>query len=292
MRLRIKSSSRKIILSVFFFISLLLTHIPESKYSGAQMAVVSILWPLQSGAFSLSTIASHFAGDVFFSFRAGRENRELKEKANWLQNRVIQQRSTINSQRETIKALTAVREKTEPGVGLAAAQITAQVPGKIISISSANWRRLLIVDAGSTSGIEVDMPVVWRNAIVGRVIKVGFFSSAVQLVNDPDFRIWVVDMRSREEGIVRGKGAKLCEMAYVGLEADVKKDDWLLSSGFDGVFPKNFVVGRVSDTPQKSHLLFQDIDVEPAADLKKLENVIILKIHEPFLEFEDIEAER
>jgi len=291
MRLRIKSSSRRLILTALFFISVFLTYIPEDKYSRAQMAVVSILWPLQSGAYSLSTIVLHFGGEVLFSLRGGRENRELKEKVKRLQNKVIRQRSTINSQRETIRGLTGARGKTAPGVGLAAARITAQVPGKIISISSTNWRRLLIVDAGSTSGIEVDMPVVWGNAIVGRVVKVGFASSAVQLVNDPDFRIWVVDMRSREEGIVRGRGSKLCEMAYVPLEADVKKGDWLLSSGFAGVFPRNFVVGRVSDVPEKSHLLFQDIDVEPAADLRRLENVVILKMHEPFLEFEDLRRE-
>ena len=49
----------------------------------------------------------------------------------------------------------------------------------------------------------------------------------------------------------------------------------VLTSGGDGIFPKGLLVGRVTKVSQGSDL-FLNIHVRPAADLSKLEEVLVV----------------
>ena len=290
MRLKFAKSSRKIALVALFFFSLFLTYLPENNYSTLQMSAISIAAPLGKGAFSLASIILNFFEDLFNSFGASRKARESQVKIAALENKIIQQHNEIITLRDMVNALTAAGGKDSMvRVPLEVAQVEAEIPAEIISISSANWRRILIVNAGSRRNIEVNMPVVWKGAIVGRVFKVGGSTSAIQLINDPDFRIWVIDLRSREQGIVRGDGSDTCVMDYVPVDGDVRKGDLLISSGLEGIYPRNYVVGNVINNPKKGGALFQqDIKVKPRSDIRKIENVIILKINKPLREFSNL----
>ena len=65
-------------------------------------------------------------------------------------------------------------------------------------------------------------------------------------------------------------------MKFVPISAKINLGDKVISSGLGGVFPKGLVVGRVVDIVKQSQELFQDIMVEPSADLSNIEEVIVL----------------
>ena len=52
--------------------------------------------------------------------------------------------------------------------------------------------------------------------------------------------------------------------------------DLVVTSGQGGVFPKGLVVGRITKVIQEEGDYLQDAEVEPAAVLDRLEEVLIL----------------
>ena len=57
---------------------------------------------------------------------------------------------------------------------------------------------------------------------------------------------------------------------------DIQIGDVIISSGLGGIFPKGMVVGEIVRMEKGEDNFFMDIAVEPIADLKKIEEVLII----------------
>jgi rod shape-determining protein MreC len=82
--------------------------------------------------------------------------------------------------------------------------------------------------------------------------------------------------RTRARGIVVGKSRRLCELRYVDFHEDIRVGDTIIASGLGEVYPKGLLIGTVMSVRQKSYDLFHEVEVKPAVDLTKLEEVLIL----------------
>jgi rod shape-determining protein MreC len=71
-------------------------------------------------------------------------------------------------------------------------------------------------------------------------------------------------------------GREAFALHYVLKSAEVEKDDYVLTSGLGGVFPKGLMVGKVSDIQKSRRGMFQNIEIEPAVDFTQLEYLIII----------------
>jgi rod shape-determining protein MreC len=52
--------------------------------------------------------------------------------------------------------------------------------------------------------------------------------------------------------------------------------DTVVSSGWDGVFPKGLRIGYVSEVVKRTSGIFQEIKVTPFVDFDKLEEVLVI----------------
>ena len=65
-------------------------------------------------------------------------------------------------------------------------------------------------------------------------------------------------------------------MKYVSALADVAVEDVVVTSGFDRIYPKGLVVGRIHTVGTPSGL-FREVYVTPSARFDQLEQVLVLK---------------
>lgn len=149
-----------------------------------------------------------------------------------------------------------------------AARVTARDPSR--------WFATVLVDRGSRDGVTRNAPVVAPEGVVGRVIEVTPLAARVLLIADSRSAVGVVIQGSRDAGVVEGRSGPLLHLRYLSRAAQVRPGDLVVTSGLGGVFPRGLVVGRIVKVVREEGELLQEAEVEPAAALDRLEDVLIL----------------
>jgi rod shape-determining protein MreC len=165
-----------------------------------------------------------------------------------------------------LKKLLELKESLPPPT------LTAEIIGKDPSL----WFRTLTINRGSSDGVRKGMPVVTVEGVVGQVLTSSPNYAKVLLATDPNSAVDVITQKTRVQGIVKGLGRDAFSLNYVLKSAEVDKDDFVLTSGLGGVFPKGLMVGTVKDITATRRGMFQKIEIEPAVDFSQLEHLIII----------------
>lgn len=150
------------------------------------------------------------------------------------------------------------------------------VAGTVIGSDPTGWVRGIVIDKGTADGISVGMAVVHTRGVVGQVISTGPTSSRILLISDHSSGVDAIVQGSRVRGVVEGSGAQLCELRYVTREYPVKQGEVILTSGMDGIFPKGLIIGTVSAVEQSGGAIFQTVELKPAVDFTRLEEVLVV----------------
>jgi rod shape-determining protein MreC len=156
--------------------------------------------------------------------------------------------------------------------------VAAAVNGRIPSY----WNSVVLIDKGSSDGIQTDMPVVTPDAgLVGRVDEVATHSAKVVLVTDTDKEgiSAVVLNQKRPFGIVTGSSDHpgQLEMSFISKLDQAKTGDLVETSGYSDIFPKGIVIGKITEIKNDPTGLTQTAYIQPTADLDHLEDVLVVK---------------
>ena len=150
------------------------------------------------------------------------------------------------------------------------------ITASIIANSASSWFQSCMLDKGSADGVSKGMAVVTPLGVIGQVVAVTPRTAKVLLLTDPNSGIDVLVQRTRSRGIVSGSLETGTILKYVKRSEDIQEGDRLITSGIDGVFPKGMMVGTVIKV-RKQHLgLFQFIEVLPAVQTPRIENVLVV----------------
>lgn len=156
--------------------------------------------------------------------------------------------------------------------------IKPQLPSlcaEVIALDSSNFSNTISINKGSNHGLDIDMPVICPQGVVGKIIKITPWASQVQLLIDGNSALAAMDQRSRVRGVVAGLGKHYCHLKYVDVRQDVAPGDIVITSGEEGIFPKGLTIGKIVSMRQNDPLL-KEISLIPAANFQKLEQVLIL----------------
>ena len=119
------------------------------------------------------------------------------------------------------------------------------------------------------------MAVITADGIVGKVLRVYGSTALVLLIDDQTSGVGAILDKARLQGILRGTPSGEVVLEKVMSDETVPAGELVLTSGGDGIFPKGLLVGRVTKVSQGSEL-FLNIRVRPAADLSRLEEVLVV----------------
>lgn len=145
----------------------------------------------------------------------------------------------------------------------------------VVANSFRGATKTCLINKGEKAGVRPDMPVVNAEGVVGRVIAVGPGLAKIQLLTDASGGVAVLVQRTRVQGVLVGRGDPLLELRYVSTIDDVQKDDLLLTSGQDRLYPRGLPVGIVGEVKAGAGLLRQ-VTVVPRVNFDRLEEVLIV----------------
>lgn len=148
---------------------------------------------------------------------------------------------------------------------------------RLIALETSGLRSALL-DRGSSDGLQPGGVVVSPAGLLGRVVSVSPGAARVQLLSDRTAAVGVLLPRSGRAAVAQGDGAGGVNVQYVPIPAapEVTADDVVVTSGTDGVYPKDLVVGRVAVVKRSSHSLSLEIPVTLSADPHRESVVFVL----------------
>lgn len=151
----------------------------------------------------------------------------------------------------------------------------------VISFPSGAFTQQIVIDAGASSGIHLNTPVVSAEGLVGKVTQVGHSTSVVTLLTDPNSAVPARDLKTRVSGLVRhGQGGTLI-LDRVPKNAVVRQGDWIVTRGtvdrkYPDEYPYGIPIGRVVAVGTSDIASFLTVQVQPLADMSSLDAVAAL----------------
>lgn len=156
--------------------------------------------------------------------------------------------------------------------------------GMIISHSSGNYITNFTLNRGSIHGIEVNMPVVTKDGIVGYVVEVGLNWCMVSTLIETATSVGAYIPRSEVVGIVSGdysmRQEGTCKIGYIDASADVEIGDAVYSSGTGSVYPADLKIGTVTAIEVDEYNRTLVATVTPAVDFSSLKWVMVITGYE------------
>jgi rod shape-determining protein MreC len=157
------------------------------------------------------------------------------------------------------------------------------VPAPVIARDPSNILATIVLGAGADQGVKVGHVVVSDQGLVGRVSEVGANYSKVLLITDASSTLSALVEGSRATGIVRGQYGDALIMDWILQTENVKPGDVVVTAGLGlgdelrSLYPKGLVVGKVLQIQNAEAAAYQRAIIAPAVDLRRLENVLVVK---------------
>ena len=255
-----------VVLSLLF---VLMSFSSRTRYVGEtrtlfERSVMTVFSPVPKTVNWIGSTAADMYHGYLDMRRSVAENLELRRKLDQLTTENLRLHQSEGDLRR-LRSLLGYSEQFSMPTTMAQA-IMLDISGRFKSI---------IIDRGSSAGIDVDDAVVNENGVIGRVVLTTKDMAKVQLVTDNNSSAGVLVERTRRQGVLRGDGAGGTQLFDIPALADVQPGDKVLTAGIDGIYPKGIPVGVVTRA-EKGQDLFKNISVKPTVDFGSIEEVIVL----------------
>lgn len=150
-------------------------------------------------------------------------------------------------------------------------------PSTIISKSYATAQSTFTINRGKKDNIEIGMPVLNGNGLIGIIYSVAEDYSIVRNLFNSNLRVIVKDERSRFQGILRWNGNYLT-VTNLPKTADISVGDRIVTSELSSIISIPIPVGIVKEVLNPERGYFNDLIIEPLADLYSIEYVFVLSL--------------
>ena len=232
--------------------------------------VQNILTPLRSGVKTLAAQAETYY-DYMFRYEAlSAENEMLKEKINEMENEA-RTADALARENERLRSLVELKKSRED---------FKLVDAEVISWNSSDWTSSFTINRGTSHGLDVGMcAITGDGAVVGLITEVGANYAVVKSVLDSSLEIAASIASSGHNGMVQGGYASgeegLLRMDYLPSSAVIRNNDQVITTG-STVYPRGLILGHVVDAGFDDTGVAKYALLEPAADIKNLEQVFIV----------------
>ena len=158
--------------------------------------------------------------------------------------------------------------------------VDASVTGR----QSSNYMSVMMIDRGTSSGVERDMPVVSADGVIGYVAEAGVSWAKVVTVCEAASSVGAVVERTGETGLISGSYAlaadNLLKMTYLSPESDITVGDRIITSGYGNVYPRGLIIGYVESVEKDALSQTVTATVKLASRLDDQEKVMVITAYE------------
>lgn len=272
--------ARRLVVAVLVLVSLALltVYLREDEEGGlhaAQRLGLAIVHPLEVVGERVARPFQDAYGYVsdLVSDKADRDRLELRVQE--LETRAVQAEAALAENERLRKLVGLVEGPQFADYDRIVTRILVQPPGP--------FQQKLVVAAGSDAGVALNAPVITADGdLVGLVTNVTPSSAQVTLLTDQSLSVSAVVLGTGARGVVSAtQSGSALVLDRVAKDEVVNEGSTVATAGWQvgelsSLYPPWIRIGTVTSVGQRDIDLFKQIQVEPAADLDELSEVVIL----------------
>jgi len=196
----------------------------------------------------------------------------------WKENRALKKRLVeMSLELAELGSKADENERLRRMLGFAADAPFHVTAAKVVGMNPDLGIRGILINRGASVGIAKNMAALAPEGLVGRVYRVGQYTSAVQLLTDPNLGVAGRLTRGRELGIVRAEAGRMLKLDGVPVTAEISQGDSVVTTGLGGVFPENLFIGVVHDVARSPDGWLWDIHLLPGVDFNRLDELFVVQ---------------
>jgi rod shape-determining protein MreC len=133
-----------------------------------------------------------------------------------------------------------------------------KILAKVIVDHMSPFLRTIIINKGSSEGLEIGTNIYDRNYLVGRVIEVNYKSSRILLLSDLNSSLPISITPGNIQAIVVGNGKNSGEIKYIkdNLIEDIEDESIAYTSGTGAIFKSGIPVGKINKSENIFYINF------------------------------------
>jgi rod shape-determining protein MreC len=255
-------------LGFFALLSLILLYADARFHymEAMRKAIAVVLYPLQELADTpgqaVSRIGNFFVSQSYLQ----RENDRLSHE-NFLHAGQLQSQQALIAENQHLRQLLEMQERAEQTSTVA----------EILYVGRDPFSRKVIIDKGSSQGLEEGAAVVDDTGLIGQITRTFPWTSEVSLISDREQVVPVQVVRNGLRAAVFGIGYDgALDLRFMPVNTDVENGDVLVTSGIDGVYPPGLPVAVVSNIERNAAYPFAKITCTPAAGANRNRQVLVM----------------
>ena len=268
-----KGKRKKEVIGIIIVIAILvvvvaISNIKVNNLSFAEGAFNIFVMPVQNG---LTYLKNKISGnDKFFTDvnKLKEENASLKEENAKLQES-LRELEIIKSENDTLKEYVNLKDKYTD---------FATIPAYVINKDISNYSNTIIINVGKKEGIEVNMPVISENGLVGHVISTTNSTAKVQTIIDSASSISCKLTASGDTIVAKGTldNQAALRATFIPTEATIMQGDSIETSGIGGIYPKGILIGSISKVVNTKNITDRYALIDTATNFSKLDSVLVI----------------
>jgi rod shape-determining protein MreC len=210
-------------------------------------------------------------------FNAMGENPKLKEQVEQLQARAAFAEE-VESENQRLRDIVGLKTRSHVPGGY------KLVVGTTLTRSPTIMDRSITIDRGTSSGIEVNDPVIVARGLLGRVRAVSSNTASIDLIIGRDQAVTAAVAGSQATGVLKpigNDGSPVMRLDYVDSSAPMHEGDLIVTAGWSSgslssIYPRGIPIGIVTSIGNNPADLYRAVQVSPFADFTRIDEVIVM----------------
>jgi len=277
MRRKKKIETRKIVLIALIVICLILGYVANVVSTTRQLTVFEKA--IKDSILTVQNIITYPIDFVIDKINVSKEKHQMYIEYEELKSKYEQIQQYILENEELKKQVEDLKNVLELDTTLNEYEsINATIIGRDLAYFNEN----IIIDKGESSGIELNMPVVVNEGLIGKVVKTTSFTSTIRLLTSSSFDKISVKIKNGDNyvyGILSKYDIENDIYIIEGISENVEiLDDALVTTtGMGDIYPSGIVIGKIVGVNTDNFDLSNVLEMKSNVNFDAINYVTVLK---------------
>lgn len=172
----------------------------------------------------------------------------------------------LRVRQQKVDALEAENQRLRRLLSVTRKELDRVMLAELVDASLEPYPQTVLIDKGTLNEVYEGQPVLDAEGVIGQVVRASRVRSRVALITDAGQTIPAMVKRNGLRVLVAGMGVSGgLDVPYLDRNADIRKNDLLITSGMGGRFPHGYPVAVVGEVAVDVNEPFLQVTAAPVA---------------------------